>query len=261
MHGCSGFRRQMAYTCTTGPCATVVSGALQTAEDLIDLRLRPNHRDAEIVYLSVNGVLRQWYLYKYSSELEPGTGISARTRSTIFHSSSNFPPPQLTYCTSSLTMGSAASKVASQPADRTSKSLDEKALLRDTRSIDVSLSVPKSTNGSIQLSNLQAWESTAAADPKIQLARTVLAHNNIKTALTSREAGIAIPHVFNTEVDFKPGPVTNQKSSGRCWLFATTNVIRYEVMRKLKLKDFQCSQVSVAMWLSIVLRASDILPE
>ncbi|KAF8844688.1 peptidase C1B, bleomycin hydrolase [Paxillus ammoniavirescens] len=145
-------------------------------------------------------------------------------------------------------MGSVASKVTSQPADRTSKSLDEKALLRDTRSIDMSLSVPKSTNGSIQLSNLQAWESTAAADPKIQLARTVLAHNNIKTTLTSREAGIAIPHVFNTEVDFKPGPVTNQKSSGRCWLFATTNVIRYEIMRKLKLKDFQCSQSYLFFW-------------
>jgi bleomycin hydrolase len=150
-------------------------------------------------------------------------------------------------------MGSTTSKVASPqpvtPAGRTSKSFDEKASLKNSRSIDVSVgSVPKSTNGSIQLSNLEAWEATAAADPKIQLSRTILAHTNIKTTLTSREAVIAIPHVFNTEIDFKPGPVTDQKSSGRCWLFATTNVIRYEVMKKLKLKDFQCSQSYLYFW-------------
>ncbi|KAF9222533.1 peptidase C1B, bleomycin hydrolase [Gyrodon lividus] len=145
-------------------------------------------------------------------------------------------------------MGSAASKVASQSADRTSKSFDEKALLKNFRSVDISVSVPMSSNGCIQPSNLEAWESTAASDPKIQLARTILAHNNIKTTLTSREAVIAIPHVFNTEVEFKPGPVTNQKSSGRCWLFATTNVIRYEVMKRLKLKDFQCSQSYLFFW-------------
>ncbi|KAF9244911.1 peptidase C1B bleomycin hydrolase [Melanogaster broomeanus] len=149
-------------------------------------------------------------------------------------------------------MGSTTSKVASQPVkptDRTSESLDEKSLLKNPRSIDVSgVAVPKSVDGSIQLSNLEAWEATAAADPKIQLSRTILAHHDIKTALTSREAVIAIPHVFNTEIDFKPGPVTNQKSSGRCWLFATTNVIRYEVMKKLKLKDFQCSQSYLYFW-------------
>ena len=49
-------------------------------------------------------------------------------------------------------------------------------------------------------------------------------------------------HVFNTELDFKTGPVTDQKSSGRCWLFATTNVLRYEIMKKLNLKEFQLSQ-------------------
>lgn len=141
-------------------------------------------------------------------------------------------------------MGSAGSKVASQctrTAEPARKSIDEKT--HNVRDTDISLSVPKSGNGTIQLANIDAWESTAAADPKIQLARTILAHSNIKTTLTSRDAQIAIPHVFNTEVEFKTGPVTNQKSSGRCWLFATTNIIRHEVMKKLKLNDFQCSQV------------------
>ncbi|KAG6378183.1 peptidase C1B, bleomycin hydrolase [Boletus reticuloceps] len=148
-------------------------------------------------------------------------------------------------------MGAAGSKVASQStrtADRASRSMDEKTLPHPLRHSDIPSSVPRSGNGSIQLANVDAWESTAAADPKIQLARTILAHSNIKTTLTSREAQIAIPHVFNSEIDFKAGPITNQKSSGRCWLFATTNVIRYEVMKKLKLNDFQCSQSYLFFW-------------
>ncbi|KAF8135717.1 peptidase C1B bleomycin hydrolase [Boletus edulis] len=138
-------------------------------------------------------------------------------------------------------MGAASSKVASQStrtADHASRSMDEKTLPHPLRYSDIPSSAPRSGNGSIQLANVDAWESTAAADQKIQLARTILAHSNIKTTLTSREAQIAIPHVFNSEIDFKAGPITNQKSSGRCWLFATTNVIRYEVMKKLKLNDF-----------------------
>jgi bleomycin hydrolase len=54
-----------------------------------------------------------------------------------------------------------------------------------------------------------------------------------------------------------PGPRVNQYSSGRCWLFATStsaahsleqqltviaNVLRYNVIEKLNLGDFQLSQ-------------------
>jgi bleomycin hydrolase len=145
-------------------------------------------------------------------------------------------------------MGSSVSKVPAQVSGTTSSSelLDEKALVRPQRSTSSAAgSSPLTTDGSISLSNVDTWESAAAADPKIQLARTILAHTNIKSSLTSRPAGVAIPHVFNHEVEFKTAPVTNQKSSGRCWLFATTNVIRHEVMKKLKLKEFQLSQVTL----------------
>ncbi|KAL4080374.1 peptidase C1B, bleomycin hydrolase [Scleroderma yunnanense] len=147
-------------------------------------------------------------------------------------------------------MGGTTSKAAQSSAssfERKSQSLDEKTTLKP-QSLQHNVSIPKSSGGSISTSNIEAWESAASADPKIQLARTILAHSNIKTTLTSREAQIAIPHVFNHEVEFHAGPVTNQKSSGRCWLFATTNVIRYEVMKKLKLKDFQCSQSYLFFW-------------
>ena len=102
---------------------------------------------------------------------------------------------------------------------------------------------PVSADGSLSLESVSNWEATAAASAKTRLARAVLSHSNLSNALVRRQAFVADVHVFNTELDFKTGPITNQASSGRCWLFATTNVLRYEIMKKLNLKEFQLSQV------------------
>lgn len=139
-------------------------------------------------------------------------------------------------------MGSSASKPTT-PVDSVD---DEKRSFIETLSSDLSslrISKPKSVDGSLTLSNIASWESATSSDPKLQLARTILSHSDIRSALQARSAHIADVHVFNTQIDFKTGPITNQKSSGRCWLFATTNVLRYDIMKKLKLKDFQLSQV------------------
>jgi bleomycin hydrolase len=46
----------------------------------------------------------------------------------------------------------------------------------------------------------------------------------------------------------KSQSVTNQKGSGRCWLFAALNVLRPEVMKKYKLESFEFSQNYLAFW-------------
>lgn len=140
-------------------------------------------------------------------------------------------------------MGSNASKPAAPPAPV----VDEKQNMLNKMSEDLSslrLSSPQSSDGSLTLSNVASWESSAASDPKLQLGRTILAHSDIRQALQTRSAHIANVHIFNNQVEFKTGPVTDQKSSGRCWLFATTNILRYDIMKKLKLKEFELSQVS-----------------
>lgn len=145
-------------------------------------------------------------------------------------------------------MGSAPSK----PAQTAPAEYDEKRLARSTSAVTHSSTpgprVPLSANGSLALSSVAAWEADASANAKTRLARTILAHADIRSALIRRDAVIQDSHVFNTELDFKTNPVTNQKSSGRCWLFATTNVLRYQVMQKLDLKDFQLSQNYLFFW-------------
>lgn len=120
----------------------------------------------------------------------------------------------------------------------------EKSVCRD--GIDKRLKKPLSDDGSISLKNVEEWEDQAMKDLKVQLARTILVDTDFKTALMDRNASVADSHVFNLELDFKTDPITNQKSSGRCWLFATTNVLRHSVMQNLGLKEFQLSQVTFA---------------
>ena len=108
---------------------------------------------------------------------------------------------------------------------------------------DLRITAPLSSKGALTIGNVDAWENAVEQSPKLQLSRTILSHSNIRESLVSRSARIADAHVFNTGLEFKTGPITSQKSSGRCWLFATTNVLRYSVMKKLNLSEFQLSQV------------------
>ena len=46
---------------------------------------------------------------------------------------------------------------------------------------------------------------------------------------------------FNFSVNINTLEVANQKRSGRCWIFAATNVLREIIAKKLNLKSFELS--------------------
>ena len=54
--------------------------------------------------------------------------------------------------------------------------------------------------------------------------------------------------IFDIKIPFEGAPVTNQRASGRCWLFAATNVFRVAVMKKHALKEFELSQAYLFFW-------------
>lgn len=58
---------------------------------------------------------------------------------------------------------------------------------------------------------------------------------------------VADHFIFNLGLSYTTHPITNQRSSGRCWLFATTNILRYAVSQHPALAlpadvSFQLSQ-------------------
>lgn len=95
----------------------------------------------------------------------------------------------------------------------------------------------------LSVSNLSIWTDSLSQDLTTQLGSSVLATFNAEEALIDRATAIKnTTKVFNTSVATEGAPVTNQKASGRCWLFASGNVLRLPIMEKFELKEFQFSQ-------------------
>lgn len=92
------------------------------------------------------------------------------------------------------------------------------------------------------------WEKQLLSDPKAQLALGALLSNPLKSIVQQSVAILPDQQVFNLTIPFEGAPVTNQRSSGRCWLFATTNVFRIAVMKKHNLKEFELSQAYLFFW-------------
>ncbi|KAK8749943.1 hypothetical protein OTU49_015141 [Cherax quadricarinatus] len=63
-----------------------------------------------------------------------------------------------------------------------------------------------------------------------------------------RSKVIATNHVFTHKVESEGRPVTNQKSSGRCWIFACLNVMRLPFIKQYNLEEFEFSQSYLFFW-------------
>lgn len=73
-----------------------------------------------------------------------------------------------------------------------------------------------------------------------RIAANASAKSGLTQAATDFQAVSKLPYTFST--DLKQGSITDQKISGRCWLFSALNVLRYEVIHKYNLEDFELSQ-------------------
>ncbi|QAT50744.1 aminopeptidase [Caproiciproducens sp. NJN-50] len=72
--------------------------------------------------------------------------------------------------------------------------------------------------------------------------------NGIAGTAFSREASVRMSRLFSDEIE--PMEITNQKKSGRCWIFAGMNVLRYRLNKTLHFKtpDFELSQTYIMFW-------------
>ncbi|XP_076041577.1 bleomycin hydrolase [Oratosquilla oratoria] len=55
-------------------------------------------------------------------------------------------------------------------------------------------------------------------------------------------------HVFNHKVESEAKPMTNQKGSGRCWIFACMNVMRLPFIKHFNIEEFEFSQAYLFYW-------------
>lgn len=93
------------------------------------------------------------------------------------------------------------------------------------------------------LAKIRASFKNTDADVAIMNAVT---HNDIKKLAQTRENDEAINHFFTNQV--KSAGITNQKSSGRCWLYTGLNTLRPKVQEKYNLGSFEFSQTYNFFW-------------
>jgi bleomycin hydrolase len=85
-----------------------------------------------------------------------------------------------------------------------------------------------------------------AADPFNPVRQNAMAESDAGKLVLNQKVAMAVDRNFSTRLDdWSP---TDQKSSGRCWLFAATNLLRVGVMKRLKLKSFEFSQSWLMFW-------------
>lgn len=95
-------------------------------------------------------------------------------------------------------------------------------------------------NKSISFEQLEKFEENFSLDPAKRVAQLAVTANGVNQSAT--DPFVTRKDRFQFSVELKTGHITNQKSSGRCWMFAALNTMRVEVMNKLNLEDFELSQ-------------------
>jgi len=94
----------------------------------------------------------------------------------------------------------------------------------------------------------QAIINKVVADPLRKLAQNACTRSDLKSVMVNRERSTQYNHNYSVKVDPQL-KVTNQKASGRCWMFAALNVARAPLIKKYKLEeDFEFSQSYTFFW-------------
>lgn len=89
-------------------------------------------------------------------------------------------------------------------------------------------------------------EKSLKMDNYARAMMNAVSNNDMKKLALNRELMGKIDHHFAHRIE--TAGVTNQKSSGRCWLFTALNVIRPKVLKKYHLKDFEFSENYLFFW-------------
>lgn len=93
---------------------------------------------------------------------------------------------------------------------------------------------------------LDACRDSVNATPERRALASAVQKNGLDAVAMDQARLHAMQHTFSHVV--KGGTITNQKQSGRCWMFAGLNVLRLPVMERLGLETFELSQAYQMFW-------------
>ena len=92
----------------------------------------------------------------------------------------------------------------------------------------------------IGIKELDKFSNSFNSEKKNLIAKNAVTANGILKAGENFEIINNNQHAFSITIE--SGLATDQKKSGRCWVFASLNVMRLEVMKKLNIENMELSQ-------------------
>jgi len=98
----------------------------------------------------------------------------------------------------------------------------------------------------IRHEDIEHFAAAFDAEPKNLLALNAVARNGIGAVALSRDVVNRTDHTYSHLIETPEA--TNQKVSGRCWLFAGLNTFRLAAMKKMNLESFELSQAHLMFW-------------
>lgn len=98
----------------------------------------------------------------------------------------------------------------------------------------------------LTVQEIEKFSANFNQNPKNQVVARAAQRSGVLEASFNDRVESKLTRVFSTELD--TDNVTNQKHSGRCWLFSTLNVLRHYFGKKYKAKNFTFSQSYNFFW-------------
>ena len=102
------------------------------------------------------------------------------------------------------------------------------------------------STGLLGAGDLEVLRKDFAASPAYRLAQNAVTRVTVDDVAISREIINGTGHSWSVLLD--DWKVTNQKQSGRCWMFAGLNLLRVGAMHKMGLKEFEFCQNYAMFW-------------
>ena len=99
---------------------------------------------------------------------------------------------------------------------------------------------PGGTAENLRPRHLKLLQKAFDSEPHHRQMQNAVTVTTIDKLALNRKVITGIDDSFSCKLD--DWAVTNQKKSGRCWIFAGTNLLRVGAMKKMNLKEFEFSQ-------------------
>lgn len=94
--------------------------------------------------------------------------------------------------------------------------------------------------------SIDNFTNNLSKHPVYPVASHAAQENGIYKASQNLQTKIDLDPTFSIEID--TGKPSDQKQSGRCWMFSALNTMRHPLQKKFQLKDFELSQNYTNFW-------------